>query len=154
MNNNDVKIKYQVLNKEIFNLIIVHHSLSVNDIAFLLKLQKQRVRRHVTNLLENELLNTCKVGSEFKYTAINILKFKKYQEDDMAHYLAQNAKKIVEHNLDHMPAHIKEAIARGLISADSVHSYSPLEDSPDKFKNTPKRHINMAWHGYSVYNIL
>jgi predicted transcriptional regulator len=154
VNNTDVKVKFQAVNKEIYNLIIAHHELTVMEITNLLGLQKQRVRRHIMKLLEHNLLSASPNIRDVKYKAINVLNFKEYQEKDMAHYLVQNVKKNLERSLSTMPAHIQEAIASGLISADIVNTYSPLENTPEKFKHTPKPYINMAWHGYSVYNML
>jgi predicted transcriptional regulator len=115
MNNTDVKVKFQQLNKEIYNLIIAHHELTIYEITSFLKIQTQRARRHVDKLLANNLLSCSEGRRDIKYKAINILKFKEYQEKDMAHYMAQNAKKIVERNMSTMPQHIQEAIKRGLI---------------------------------------
>lgn len=151
ISNKDVKVIYLALNKRIFNCIIAHHRLTIKEVATKLDLQVQNATRHIKRLYKDGFL-TMTHNKQFQ--AENIDKFKKFQDDELAKYIDNNIIKAKSRSLSSLPLHIQEAIERGLISKDAIHQHCPIDDTPEHFKNKLSRtHKNLAWSGYSIYNM-
>lgn len=152
LSENDVKVKAQKVTKSIFDYIIDNKHNNLKLIASKLNFTNQQVKIHINKLHEAGFLT---ILSDKNYTDNNIHEFKKYQDDELDDYMANNVMKNKYRSTSHIPQHIQDAIYRGLVSKDIIHAHSPLDDTPEKFKNNLNRvHKNMAWYGYSIYNML
>lgn len=147
----NIKEKYLNDNRMIFNCI-KEEDLTVNEMSLKFGFTEQVIRSHLKRLYDNGFVSRSKNKD---YLAINIDLYEDNLKEQLAKYNYNIANKNINAIKNHTPLHIIEAIKRGLISPDIIHTYSPLDDTPEKFKNNLNRvHKNMAWSGYSIYNML
>jgi len=130
---------------------IKNEDLTRNEMAAKLNLPIHTISLHIKRLKGEFFITT---PHNKTYLAVNVEGFGAYIELEKEKYLkrySNNIRQILNNNI---PLHIQEAIKRGLISPDAVHSHSPLEELASKFKQN-ERVVKKTtpWQGYSVYNM-